>query len=290
MAPSLTPIDFKCPNCGANVPVNGSTRTVACPYCKREMLLPEELWRQLHPPAAQAPVAIVVPDIPVKAIRRMGLVIALVGGGVALLGVGIAVFAVSAATSAVSGVTGMAGGKPLDPLASAGDACNGRVAACSRDGKTELHCGAGNTLGVVGTCKGPNGCRASLDSKSIDCDVTLADKGDPCVVNDDACSTDHKSELRCQAGHFAVIATCKGPDGCTLTPAGKKGDGYTLSCDDHVADVGDPCFDAERTACSSDKKAYLTCNAQKFAVERACKGGCTVKKVAGTANKELDCR
>jgi hypothetical protein len=273
-------IQFDCTNCGAHLAVDGSTRTVTCTYCGTGMMLPEATWLQFHPPQAAPPLA---PQIVLPAFPRTGLVIGLVGGGIALLGGVIAV---------VVGVVGAAGvsvtSTPLNPIAAAGDPCNGRRAACAKDGKAELLCGTDGKMTLSGTCKGPNACRAAINGKSITCDVTLADRGDPCDVTDDACSTDHKAELRCQAGHFATIATCKGPDGCTLTPA-KKGEGYTLSCDDHVADVGDPCFDSERTACSSDKKALLTCTAQRFVVDKACKKGCTVKKLVGTGNKEMDC-
>jgi hypothetical protein len=224
--------------------------------------------------------------------------IGLVVGGVAALGGLIAAVVAIAGAAGAAGVVGAVGvpgvaipGAPLVPIAAAGDACNGRRAACAKDGKAELRCAAGDTMAVAGTCKGPNACRPAIDGKIITCDVTLADPGDPCDVTDDACSTDHKAELRCQAGRFAVIATCKGADGCTLTPApARKHGGYTLSCDDHVADVGDPCFDTERTACSSDKKALLTCTAQRFAVDHACKRGCAVKKVVGTGNTEMDCK
>ncbi len=258
--------------------VDGAKRMVHCAYCRTEMMLPEALWLQFHP---QEPAPHPALKVPVVVAPRGALVIGLVAGGVAAL-VGLI-----AAVVAVVGATAIS--TPLIPVAAAGEPCGGRSAACAKDGKAELLCGTDGKMAVAGTCKGPNACRAASDGKTITCDVTLADRGDPCDVTDDACSTNHREELRCQAGHFAVIATCKGPDGCTLTPAAKKGDGYTLSCDDHVADVGDPCFDAQRTACSSDKKALLTCTAQRFVVHKACKKGCTVKKLVGTGNDEMDC-
>jgi hypothetical protein len=211
------------------------------------------------------------------------LLIGLIVGGVTVIGMGIGVFSLLAASGGATFSSG-----PLNPIAAAGEPCNGRRAACSKDGKAELLCAANDTMTVVQTCRGPNACTAAADGTSITCDTTLADVHDPCNITDDACSTDHRAELRCQAGHFAVVATCKGPDGCTLTPA-KTGQGYTLSCDDHVADVGDPCFDTERTACSSDKKALLTCTAQRFAVDHLCKRGCKLRKVVGTGDKEMDC-
>ena len=288
MASLAAPILFDCSKCGASLPVDGSTRLVVCVYCRTEMMLPDEIWHEFHPPA---PVQAASPASAVPENRRAIVVMSLVIAGIA--GVGGLVAAVRAVVGVTTAVSSTSVPRvtlgPIDPIAAAGDPCGSRTAACSRDGKAELRCGADGKMTVVGTCKGPNACRASVDAKRITCDVTLADVGDPCDVTGDACSTDHKSEVRCQAGTFAVIATCKGPDGCTLTPE-KSGDGYALSCDDHVADVGDPCFDSERTACSSDKKALLTCTAQRFAVHHTCKLGCTVKKVLGTENKEMDCK
>jgi DNA-directed RNA polymerase subunit RPC12/RpoP len=292
MPTSSAPTQFDCTNCGARLAIDGATRMVTCGYCRAERMLPDAIWLQFHPELAPRPAPqVVAVQLPAFTFPR-GAVIGLVVGGIAALGGLIAaVVAIVGAAGAV-GAAGMATpGAPVVPIASAGDPCNGRRAACAKDGKAELRCGTDGKMAVAGTCKGPNACRPAIDGKSITCDVTLADRGDTCDVTDDACSTDHKAELRCQAGHFAVIATCKGADGCTLTPAAAgKGGGYTLSCDDHVADVGDPCFDTERTACSSDKKALLTCTAQRYAVDHACKRGCTVKKMVGTGNTEMDCR
>lgn len=66
---------------------------------------------------------------------------------------------------------------------------------------------------------------------------------------------------------------------------------HTLSCDDHIADVGDPCFDSERTACSSDHKSLLTCTEQKYVALRTCKGpkGCTMTKDVGGKTMTVEC-
>lgn len=73
----------------------------------------------------------------------------------------------------------------------------------------------------------------------------------------------------------------------TVKGGGKK----ILSCDDHIADVGDPCFDSARTACSTDGKSYLTCVGQKFAVANACagKGGCKATHLVGTDKTTMAC-
>jgi hypothetical protein len=285
MSSSPAPIHFACTNCGAQVLVDGSTRTPACAYCKTQILLPEAIWRRFHPaPHAPAPQGAAS-----GAGKSGGLVIGLVVVAVVATAVVPIVGALVSVGARVAG-TGLVPvpSGPPNPLATAGEPCNGRRAACSTDGRAQLLCGANDKMTVAQTCKGPNACRTTTSGKSVTCDTTLADPNDPCNITDDACSTDRKAELRCQAGHFAVVATCRGPDGCTVTPS-KAGSGYTLSCDDHVADVGDPCFDTERTACSSDKKALLTCTAQRFVVHRACKRGCKVTKVVGTRNTEMDC-
>jgi DNA-directed RNA polymerase subunit RPC12/RpoP len=284
MSSSSAPIHFACTHCGAQLSVDGSTQTPACAYCQTQILLPEAIWRRFHP--APEPSA---PQAAATGVRRSGaLVIALVVAVVSVVGVVvvrvcIAVVGRVAGTAVVPAPSG-----PPNPIAMAGEPCNGRRAACSKDEKAQLLCGANDRMTLAQTCKGPNACRATTSGKSVTCDTTLADLNDPCNITDDACSTDRKAELRCQAGHFAVIATCRGPDGCTVTPS-KTGSGYTLSCDDHVADVGDPCFDTERTACSSDKKTLLTCTAQRFVVHRACRRGCKVTKVVGTRDTEMDC-
>jgi hypothetical protein len=271
------PIQFQCAKCGSSLPVDGSAQMLTCNYCKAQTLLPEAIWLRFRPaPAAAAPPA----SPPAKGMGGIVVACLIVGGIVTAIVIAVVVGGtVASSPSAVPAP---------NPIAAPGEPCNARRAACSKDKRTQLSCGAQDKMLIAATCKGPNGCRVVDDGTSVSCDVTLADPKDPCDTTDDACSTDHKAELRCQAGHFNVIATCKGPDGCTLTPS-KSGSGYTLSCDDHIADIGDPCFEASRTACSPDKKSLLACNAQRFVVDRACKKGCTVKKIAGTENKSMDC-
>ncbi|MEO7112943.1 MAG: hypothetical protein ABI183_21060 [Polyangiaceae bacterium] len=270
---SQTPFNFPCSNCGAHLVVDGSTQTPVCTYCHVQMLLPEEVWERFHPK--------VVPDfvVPTPRAREKKSILPFVIGpliAVAIIGglIGLAIY--SEATK-------------LPPIGNAGDACGGRTVACSTDKKANLMCGAGDKLVVSSSCKGPNGCKVSSDSSSITCDYTFADVKDPCDTTDDACSTDHKAELACVAGRYALRATCKGPGGCILA-TGKHG-GSTIACDDHTADLGDPCFDAERTACSTDHKSLLTCTAQKYVVDRACKGpkGCNMTKDIGGKTMTVDC-
>jgi len=276
-----------CTNCGASLSADGSSQTVNCEYCHRQTFVPEAIWLRFHPPVAAPPAISPAPPSPSRG--NLGLAV----------GIGAAVIAAIAVFASVGILAGRKGSTPRpfasaskgstrSPIASAREPCDGRQAACSKDGKAELQCGADHAMVVVSTCKGPGGCRASADGQRITCDTTYADPNDPCETADSGCSTDRKAELHCVAGHSVVISTCKGPDGCTLTPSG-KGEGYVLSCDDHLADVGDPCFGSDRIACSSDKKALLTCTAQRFAVERTCKKGCVTKKVVGTDKTTMDC-
>lgn len=284
-------IQFPCANCGAQLHVDGSSQMTVCGYCHQQTMLPADVWRRFEEErrekmrsdvlGAATQVATTVD----KGVRYLPLIVG-VAVVVPIVAAIVIIVAVSGSTSAIA--PSISTPTVASLTAKPGDACGGRTVACSADGKSELHCGDGDKLVATLACKGPNGCRVSTDKTTIVCDYTLAEVKDPCDVDDGACSTDHKAELRCVANHFAVANTCKGPDGCTLSPNG-KGQGYTLSCDDHVADVGDPCAGADRTACSSDKKSFLVCTQQKFVVEKSCKRGCTVKKLAGTGNVEMDC-
>jgi hypothetical protein len=50
-APSAAkPVLFPCPACNASLPVDGTSRTVECTYCRATAYLPDDLWRRLHPP------------------------------------------------------------------------------------------------------------------------------------------------------------------------------------------------------------------------------------------------
>jgi hypothetical protein len=279
MSGSSQTLRYDCPNCGAQLEVHEQRQDLVCRYCGVRTPLPQELWQRFNPQAAQVPTFVPVP-VPASSGGGATIIMITVGvivGAVAIIG------AVVANTSSGASMSERAA---LKPIAAAGDACGGRRAACAADKKAQLACGPGDKMIVSDTCKGPGGCAVAPDGTTISCDRTLADAGDPCSGSDAGCAVGHRAELRCQAGHYAVVATCKGHDGCTVKPTGN---GYTLSCDDHIADTGDPCFDNERTACSSDKKWLLTCTAQRFAVHSACKKGCSVTKLVGTGKTEMRC-
>lgn len=267
---------FPCPTCGAHLPVDGSTQTPRCAYCGTEVLLPVEIWTRFHPlPPPTIPLANRSPAPKGSAKAQVGASTVGVLVAVALV-VGAAVIGAKATPSST-------------PYAKAGDACEGRRAACSIDKKADLVCGSSDRFVVANTCKGPGGCQVKPDGKKIACDSTLADPNDPCDIEDDACTVDHQSEVRCVGGRFVVVSSCKGPSGCRLTD--KSGGGKVLSCDDHVADVGDPCFDSARTACSVDGRRYLTCVGQRFVVANVCAGksGCKATHVVGTDETRMEC-
>jgi hypothetical protein len=44
-----SPTVFPCPMCGGSLPVDGTTRLVACTFCQTRAYLPDELWSSLNP-------------------------------------------------------------------------------------------------------------------------------------------------------------------------------------------------------------------------------------------------
>jgi hypothetical protein len=149
-----------------------------------------------------------------------------------------------------------------------GGRCSGTQTACE-DAKTALFCDDGKFSEM--TCGGPDGCAQS--GKQVDCDNTIASKGDGCSDNDDlACSAEKKSELRCRSNHFALASTCRGPGGCFFT-------GNKLHCDTDIADLSDPCEEKDDLACSLDKKALYKCDGAQYQLDSTCRGpkGCSIE-------------
>jgi hypothetical protein len=144
----------------------------------------------------------------------------------------------------------------------------------------------GSKLVVALTCKGPKGCRALEHGKTVSCDYTRADENDPCNVKDGTCSMDGKSELRCDGAKFVLASSCGGPDGCSISP---NGNGYTLTCDDHIAPVNSPCLEDGRFACSTDKKSMLRCTRGHFIAASSCRTPCTIKKDLVAATTTVSC-
>lgn len=55
-----TGISIFCYNCGGSLPLDGSSRTVKCRNCGTELLVPDDVWRRLHPVTVSYPWYILV--------------------------------------------------------------------------------------------------------------------------------------------------------------------------------------------------------------------------------------
>lgn len=284
---NAAPVNVPCVRCGAPLEVDGSTPVPVCSYCHTRTPIPPELWKRLHPSGTTHPFYLwMTPreataasaSRAVRSARSQWMWIAL--GLVVVAIVGTVVWAVrksmAAAASAPPAGFGVAGGS-----------CDGKQSACSLDKKTLLEC-ENEKLVVALTCKGPAGCRTGDHATSVSCDYTRADENDPCNVKDETCSIDGKTELRCDGSKFVPAGTCKGPDGCTVTPAKEV---YALSCDDHVADLGDVCAEDGRWACATNAKSLLRCIHGKFIVASTCKGSgaCRVMKNRAADTTSVAC-
>jgi DNA-directed RNA polymerase subunit RPC12/RpoP len=42
-------IEFHCYHCGAPMPLDGKARRIPCTYCKKQVVVPDDVWRRLHP-------------------------------------------------------------------------------------------------------------------------------------------------------------------------------------------------------------------------------------------------
>jgi hypothetical protein len=154
-----------------------------------------------------------------------------------------------------------------------GDKCttNGRF-TCQTQANALL-CQGGIVISLP--CRGPKGCQGA--GASSECDDDLAQEGDNCAMtlNENySCSTDHKQELVCTDGKFAVRRTCKGQNSCAIQ-------GSLIHCDDSVADVGDACVEEAgeaNYACSVDKTSEIVCKGKKFEESNSCRGpkGCWI--------------
>jgi hypothetical protein len=82
--------------------------------------------------------------------------------------------------------------------------------------------------------------------------------------------TDVHHALVCVAGRWKEVP-CKGPQGCA-------GAGEKSHCDDAVADAQEACGAESDVACSSDRRAYLTCANHTWTLAGSCRGpkACTV--------------
>ncbi len=185
--------------------------------------------------------------------------------------------ALSTVLFAAIGVVFAACGQPT-----VGGKCTPGKGACV-DAKSGLFCGADRTYKAM-SCGGPNGCK--LQGANVFCDNDVAIAGDGCdTPGDGACTSDGKTLLVCQAEKFALIDTCKGPGHCKV-----KGD--TFSCDNDIADVGDPCSNKGNYACTSDKTMALQCADGKYGPIQTCRGPKACSVVRDKSNPkvvDIDC-
>ncbi len=149
------------------------------------------------------------------------------------------------------------------------------------DAKDALSCGPDLKLVAV-SCKGPAGCVMERSTNRVNCDDSVADEGDACLLShaeNFACSSDHKKSLKCDGGTFKVHENCRGPKACKI-----KHDWATSSdevaCDIHLQQKGDPCMKPGNFACSVDYKQMLQCKDGIFDTYRYCRGAtaCSLRK------------
>lgn len=119
-------------------------------------------------------------------------------------------------------------GSPCDPAKDR--------ATCGMDRKSHIHCTSEHRWAVERICRGPSGCQKLAVNESQVCDLTLAEVGDACRVEEASrivCSVDKKAKLGCKAGKWAVEETCAKPcayddgtitcdplTGCVMIPTG----------------------------------------------------------------------
>ncbi|NOU31477.1 MAG: hypothetical protein HOO96_26560 [Polyangiaceae bacterium] len=145
---------------------------------------------------------------------------------------------------------------------------NKKKAVVCKDGKYSLHL----------ECRGPKGC--SMIGKMLNCDNTIAEKGDPCTKPGNySCSVDAKNMFICKDGKWDVWRYCRGRDACQVKLS-------EVSCDVSISEMNDPCGVPGSLACSTDGKLQLICRGGKFVQDRECKKqGCNI-----TNAKRIECQ
>jgi len=100
------------------------------------------------------------------------------------------------------------GNAPGDPCSTDDEG----IGACTQEGTAWVVCRSGKYLAE--RCRGPKGCHD--DGGRLRCDQSVADDGDPCARETNACSPDGKRVLTCQNGKFVTQARCPGEGGCSI--------------------------------------------------------------------------
>lgn len=159
-----------------------------------------------------------------------------------------------------------------------GDACKDDQGTIKCVDKTSgVICVAGKWESIA--CEGPTGCMTVVGEGS--CTHTNYAVGEPCLEEGKPeCSGDHKSMIKCEKNHWALVDKCAGALGCVSNAEGTK-------CDLGAATLGSACTKENEgnASCTPDAKSLLICKGGKMTLGATCKGmhGCRQK---GT---ELEC-
>jgi hypothetical protein len=106
-----------------------------------------------------------------------------------------------------------------------------------------------------------------FDGRNVQCDTSVGEPADPCTQKGTyACSADKKTMLVCDGDTLGPASTCRGPQGCRIQREGNR-----VDCDDTIAIEGDVCDQPRRIACSTDGKAELVCQSNRYERKRECR-------------------
>ncbi|HEY8074898.1 MAG TPA: hypothetical protein VIF62_12330 [Labilithrix sp.] len=168
-----------------------------------------------------------------------------------------------------------------DSLADEGTPCmstGDEEYACSSDKKKALAC-KNRKFEKVLDCRGRGGC--SLNGQQINCDTSLAQKGDACRGEGNvSCSDDNQLLLVCKDGKFDTYRYCRGPQHCHF-----RNDVPT--CDETLSAEGDPCGIVGQVVCAVDLRNELECRDNVFTHSRSCRKPCQV--IPNRPGRPIDC-
>jgi hypothetical protein len=148
-----------------------------------------------------------------------------------------------------------------------GDSCSNHGDAKCMDPSAAILCQ--NKKWTRLECRGAKGCL--LAGAIVECDASAAAESDFCDREGNfSCSTDRKSQLKCEKNAWKLDMKCQGPKGCSASAT-------LVECDDSVATLGDPCPRDDHHTCAADKASVLVCKAGKFVLSMPCAKGPTCK-------------
>jgi hypothetical protein len=129
--------------------------------------------------------------------------------------------------------------------------------ACTASRDAELLC-VGGVFQISSRCPGLHRCEPQDDGPR--CNGALFDAGMPCDGYGERCASDGRTALYCtdgRRGHWAKLATCRGPGGCALTNEAGR-----VRCDQTIASPGDACVEQNGGyACNPEGNLLLSCDA-----------------------------